>query len=299
MKPEKYLDLTEFLVKPGSKVSLKSYKTEYKGNELNKESGEELLKAGIEKLSDLQDKLYADDTYNMLIIIQAMDTAGKDGAVKHVMSGLNPTGVKVKSFKTPSATELDHDYLWRHSIALPARGEIGIFNRSHYENVLITKVHPELILKEHLPSINSVEQITEEFWKKRYEQIKRFEKNLAENGTIILKFFLHLSKKEQKKRIISRIDNHHKNWKVSSTDVQERQFWNDYQKAYEEAIENTSTAYAPWFIIPAEPKWYSRLVIAAIIYAQFEELHLKYPEVNEDRKAELQKMKEELLNEKD
>ncbi|MEO8665126.1 MAG: PPK2 family polyphosphate kinase, partial [Ignavibacteria bacterium] len=233
-----------------------------------------------------------------LVIFQGMDTAGKDGAVKHIMSGLNPTGVMVHSFKVPTITELEHDYFWRHYIDLPARGMIGIFNRSHYENVLVTKVHPEFILKENLPYINKVEDITPEFWKQRYKQINRFEKNLVQNGTVILKFFLHLSQKEQRKRFLERIDDPKKNWKFSAGDAKERAFWKDYQTVYEEVFSNTSTECAPWFIIPADDKWFTRLAIAEILDDRFEALKLNYPEVSDDVKAQLEVVKQQLLDEK-
>jgi PPK2 family polyphosphate:nucleotide phosphotransferase len=234
-----------------------------------------------------------------LIIFQAMDAAGKDGAVKHIMSGFNPLGVKVYSFKAPNSHELDHDYFWRHQLALPARGEIAIHNRSHYENVLVTKVHPEFVLAENIPGIDSVEDIDKKFWEQRYKQIRRFEKNLTDNGMIILKFFLNVSKKEQKKRFLERIDDPSKNWKFSLSDLKERGFWDDYQKAYEEALSATSTEYAPWFVIPADDKWYARLSIAAIIYREFEKLEFSYPTVSEKQKEELQKAKAHLLGEKD
>lgn len=291
------IDVEKFLVKEGKKVKLKDYDTSYEGNEYDKDSAGELLDEGIKRLSELQDKLYAHNQYSVLIIFQAMDAAGKDSAVKHIMSGLNPTGVKVNSFKVPTLTELEHDYLWRHYIELPARGMIGIFNRSHYENVLVTRVHPEFILKENLPHINSVSDITNEFWEERFKQINRFEKNLWQNGTIILKFFLHLSKKEQKKRFIERIDDPKKNWKFSSGDIKERSFWNDYQNAYEDALSNTSADYAPWFVIPADNKWFTRLAIAEILYLRFESLHLTYPEVSPEEKGILEIAKQELLAE--
>ncbi len=297
MGKEKLLDLDKFRIKPGEKIKLKDFDTEYKGNKLDKDKGKELLMESREKLSELQDKLYAHNEYSVLIIFQAMDTAGKDGAINHIMSGLNPSGVQVTSFKVPSTTELDHDYLWRHSLALPPRGEIGIFNRSHYENVLVTKVHPEFILKENLPEVNSIKDINDKFWENRYKQINRFEKNLFQNGTIILKFYLHLSEKEQRKRLIERIDDPKKNWKFSAADVKERQFWNQYQSAYEQAISSTSTDEAPWFIIPADDKWFTRLAIAEILYEQFSSLNLEYPSVSDEQKSELQKVKEELLNE--
>ncbi len=199
---EKVIDIEKYLVKLGNKVQLKDFPTDYEDGKLDKAEGEILLEAGKKKLSEMQDKLYAHDEYSVLIIFQAMDAAGKDSAVKHIMSGLNPSGVQVHSFKVPSSTELDHDYFWRHYKVLPSRGMIGIFNRSHYENVLVTRVHPELILKENLPNINTIEDINGQFWETRFKQINRFEKNIYQNGTIILKFFLHLSRKEQKKRLL-------------------------------------------------------------------------------------------------
>ena len=291
-------ELNKLRVPYGKNISLKDWSTDYTGDKLDKAKGKDLLEIGRDRLSELQDKLYAHNQYSVLLVFQAMDTAGKDGAIKHIMSGLNPSGVQVTSFKIPSSSELDHDYLWRHYIALPARGEIGIFNRSHYENVLVTKVHPEFILKENLPEINSVKDIDDKFWENRYKQINRFEKNLFQNGTIILKFFLHLSKKEQKKRLIARIDDPLKNWKFSPADARERNFWDQYQKAYEDVLSNTSKDYAPWFIIPADDKWFTRVAIAGIMYIHFKELNLEYPQVSEERKAELKVIKEELLNEK-
>ena len=256
-----------------------------------------MLKLGVQKLSELQDKLYVHNQYSLLIVFQAMDAAGKDGIVKHVMSGLNPQGVNVHSFKVPTQLELEHDFLWRHYIALPAKGEIGIFNRSHYENVLVTKVHPEFILKENIPGIDKVKDVNEAFWEKRYKQINRFEKTLSDNGTIILKFFLHVSKKEQKKRFLERIDNPAKNWKFSYGDLKERALWKEYRKAYEEMFNNTSKSYAPWFIVPADDKWFTRLVVAGIIYEHMEKLNLYYPKINDEQKAVLAKAKQELMNE--
>ena len=246
----------------------------------------------------MQDKLYAEGKHSILIVLQGMDTSGKDGTVKHLLSGLNPSGVKVHNFKTPSSIELSHDYLWRHYKELPARGEIGIFNRSHYENVLITKVHPEMLLQEKLPGIHSVKDVQKEFWEKRYDQINNFEKIITENGTIILKFFLHLSKDEQKRRFIERIDDPKKNWKFSLADIKERGYWDDYQKAYTEAIYRTSTEYAPWFIIPADDKWYTRTIIGNIIFKRFRQLNLSYPTVSAQFKEILQQAKQTLLVEK-
>lgn len=287
--------------KPGKTISLKKdFSTNYPSKifKQTKKEGEILLQNGIKNLAKLQDKLYAHDQYSVLIVLQAMDAAGKDGAIKHVMSGLNPQGVKVSSFKSPSKEELDHDYFWRHYKALPGRGEIGIFNRSHYENVLVTKVHPEYILNENLPNVNSMKDIDKKFWDKRYKQINHFEKNLYENGTITLKFFLHVSKEEQKKRFLERIEDPTKNWKFSVADAQERKHWDAYQKAYEEMIEATSTDHAPWFILPADDKWFTRICLAAIIYKEFEKLQLTYPEVSDTQKQKLAEAKAELMKEK-
>ncbi|HEY8937757.1 MAG TPA: polyphosphate kinase 2 family protein [Cyclobacteriaceae bacterium] len=297
LNDEKLIQLKKLLVKPDKKIKLEDYNTSYKGKGLNKKEAEALLDAGRKHLAEIQDKLYADNRYSVLIIFQAMDAAGKDGAVKHIMSGFNPLGVKVYSFKAPTAQELDHDYFWRHNLALPARGEIAIHNRSHYENVLVTRVHPEYILGEHIPEIDSIKNIDKEFWQDRFKQINRYEKNLAQNGTIILKFFLHVSKKEQKKRFLERIDDPLKNWKFSVSDLKERAHWDEYQRAYEDAISATSKEYAPWFIIPADDKWYARLAIAAVIYRQFEQLKISYPSVNESQKEELQKARLQLINE--
>jgi PPK2 family polyphosphate:nucleotide phosphotransferase len=296
---EAAVQIKKLLVKPGKKFKLSDYDTSYTGEEITKEESKILLDQGLEHLAEIQDKLYAHNRYSVLIILQAMDAAGKDSAVKHMLSGLNPTGVRVYSFKTPSSQELDHYYLWRHNAALPARGEIAIHNRSHYENVLITRVHPEYILNENLPGVQSVEDIDKDFWKRRFKQINRFEKNLSENGTIILKFFLHVSKKEQKKRFLERIDNPTKNWKFSLGDLKERAHWNDYQKAYEEALKATSKDHAPWFVIPADDKWYARLAMVSIIYKQFQSLSLEYPSVLAQQKAELEKAKVQLLAEKE
>ncbi len=285
-------------VKQGEKVSLKKYDTDYDHKMMDKAEGEATLKRGVERLSEMQGKLYADNRYRVLIILQAMDAAGKDGVIKHVMSGLNPQGVKVTSFKTPTITELEHDYLWRHEIELPPRGEIGIFNRSHYENVLVTRVHPEFILNENLPGIKTIKSINEEFWKKRMEQINHFEKNLTENGTVVMKFFLHVSKKEQKKRLLERINDPTKNWKFSIGDLHERALWDKYMEAYEKMLSATSQKSAPWYIIPADDKWFGRLAIAAIIYKTMEKLDMSYPVLNAKQLDELNHAKEILTKEK-
>ncbi len=292
-----FIEIKRLKVKEEKKIRLKNYETDYRGKTLNKRLAESLLEEGRKHLSQVQDKLYAQNRFGVLIIFQAMDAAGKDSAVKHIMSGFNPLGVKVHSFKTPSSLELDHHYLWRHSLALPGRGEIAIHNRSHYENVLVTRVHPEYILNERLPGIDSVSQINDEFWEARFKQINQFEKTIYQNGTIILKFFLHLSKEEQKKRFLERIDDATKNWKFAMGDLAERTRWDEYQDVYEKAISATSTKYAPWFIVPADDKWYTRLAIAAIISRHFDELKISYPVVNKVQKTDLTKAREQLMAE--
>lgn len=299
LSDEKIISINKLRVKPGKKFKLKEFDTKYAGKTLNKSDSEAMLEMGRRHLAEMQDKLYAHNEYSVLIIFQAMDAAGKDGAVKHIMSGFNPLGVKVYSFKAPNAHELDHDFFWRHSIALPARGEIAIHNRSHYENVLVTKVHPEFVLNENIPGIDSLKDIDEKFWKNRYKQIRRYEKNLTDNGMLVLKFFLNVSKKEQKKRFLERIDDSSKNWKFSGGDLKERAYWDNYQQAYEEAIYETTTDKAPWFIIPADNKWFARLAIASIIYRHFDTLKMQYPVVSETQKAELQRAKVHLMAEKD
>jgi PPK2 family polyphosphate:nucleotide phosphotransferase len=290
-------DQQPFEVAPGSAVNLKKYDTDLKTKTVSKQEANVLLEEGKKHLAEMQEKLYAHNRYRILIIFQAMDAAGKDSAVKHIMSGFNPLGVKVYSFKAPTSHELDHDYFWRHYLALPARGEIAIHNRSHYENVLVTRVHPEYILNENLPGIRKLEDINLEFWVNRFDQINRFEKNLHDNGTIILKFFLHVSRKEQKRRFLERIDDPAKNWKFSSADLKERGFWGAYQSAYEEAISATAHDYAPWFIVPADDKWYTRFVIANILYKKLQELDISFPVLSDKQKADLQNAKEMLLKE--
>jgi len=294
---EKLIRFKDLVVRPNKKIKLKDFDTKYEGKALNKQDAEQILEMSRKHLAEIQDELYAHNKYSVLIVFQAMDAAGKDGAVKHIMSGFNPLGVKVHSFKAPNSHELDHDFFWRHELALPARGEIAIHNRSHYENVLVTRVHPSYILGENIPGIDSLKKIDKSFWESRYKQIRRFEKNLTDNGTIILKFFLNVSKKEQKKRFLERIEDPTKNWKFSLSDLKERAYWDQYQEAYEDAISATSTDTAPWFVIPADDKWYARLAIASVIYHQFNKLELGYPVVSEAQKAELQKAKIQLLGE--
>jgi PPK2 family polyphosphate:nucleotide phosphotransferase len=250
----------------------------------DKQKAKDALVKGIKALASLQDMLYAQDQYSLLLIFQAMDAAGKDGAIKHVMSGINPQGCQVASFKTPTSTDLDHDYLWRCNLQLPERGRIGIFNRSYYEELLVVKVHPEFLKGQKIPS----SLVNKELWNNRYKDIRNYEKYLANNGTVILKFFLHLSKDEQKSRFLARIENPDKNWKFSSNDSKERVFWDDYMKAYEEAIQNTATKNAPWYVIPADNKWYTRIIVAAAIIDTLGSLNLAYPTVEKEKLKELE-----------
>ncbi len=290
--------IEKFLIAPKTKVNLADYNPAYKDGFDSEKDATKQLDDDIKRLRKLQEKMYADDRHSVLLVFQAMDAAGKDGTIKHVMSGLNPQGCQVYSFKHPSDEEYDHDFLWRHYKALPERGRIGIFNRSHYENVLICKVHPQYILSERLPHINSVDDINEEFWQKRYKQIRRFEKNIAQNGTVILKFFLHLSKDEQRNRFLERIDNPEKNWKFSFGDINERNYWDEYQTAYEEALSNTSLDDAPWYVIPADNKWFTRAAIANIIADKLESLNLNYPDLPKEEKDKLAAARQKLTSEK-
>jgi PPK2 family polyphosphate:nucleotide phosphotransferase len=287
----------QFKITGDKKVSLKDYDTNYSGA-YKKEDADEVLAGLIKETAELQTKLYADNRYSLLIIFQAMDAAGKDGAIAHTMSGLNPQGCQVYSFKQPSTEELDHDFLWRHYIALPERGRIGIHNRSHYENVLITKVHPAAILAERLPGIEKVEDITDDFWKDRYKSIKDFEKHLTRNGTKIIKFFLHLSKEEQKGRFLKRLDTPAKNWKFSAADIEERKYWKDYMTAYEDAINITSTEDSPWYIIPADKKWFTRIAISNIILDTMKKLDLKDPVISSEEKGKFDEIRKLLEEEK-
>ena len=287
----------KIIVEESSRINLQDYDTAYTGDFKEKKDAKEKLQNDIKKLSELQYKLYASNEYSLLIIFQALDAAGKDGTIKHVMTGVNPQGCEVTSFKEPTHEELEHDFLWRCYKRVPRKGEIGIFNRSYYEEVLVTKIHPELILKQNLPGINKAKDIDDNFWQSRYKQISRFEKHLSENGVVILKFFLHVSKKEQKNRFLDRINDEKKNWKFSMNDIHERKYWEDYQKAYEKAISNTSTEYAPWFIIPADHKWFMRTAVGDIIVSTLESLDLKMPELSKEAKAELQTAKKTLLDE--
>ncbi len=286
-----------FRISPKQTFSLHDFDPGFCGAYKHKRDAQRQLKKDIRELTDLQYKLYAENKRSLLIIFQAMDAAGKDGSIRHVFSGLNPQGCEVHSFKTPSKNELEHDYLWRHYQKLPARGNIGIFNRSHYENVLITRVHPEFVLAENLPDIKQVEDINEKFWEQRYQQIVNFEQNIVENGTTVIKFFLHLSKKEQKERFLARIRRPSKNWKFSSADIEERQYWEDYQSVYEKAISNTSTKMAPWYIIPADNKWFTHVAIGNIIVETLKNMEIEMPQISKPDKNALKSAKKRLLDE--
>lgn len=281
----------DFLVKEDKKFNLKDFDTEYKGK-LTKEEGEELLQNEKDKLYKLQEKLYADGSKSLLVVLQAMDAAGKDSLIEHVFGGVNPQGCEVTSFKAPSSKEYGHDFIWRHYLALPEKGKIGIFNRSHYESVLVCKVHPEYNLSEKV--WKNVSDFDEKFWKNRYESIKDFEKHLARNGTKIVKIFLHVSKDEQKKRFLDRINEEEKNWKFALGDLKERAVFEKYMDAYEEAISETSKEHAPWFIIPADDKWFARVAAVQIIIEALEEMDLEFPELSAEDKAGLAEAKRQL-----
>jgi PPK2 family polyphosphate:nucleotide phosphotransferase len=286
------MKVNSYLVKPNSKVELAKFKTDDTGDYSSKKEAKEDLKKNIKEMINLQSKLYADDRYSILLVFQAMDAAGKDGTIKHVMSGLNPQGTQVFSFKQPSAEELNHNYLWRINKALPERGRIGIFNRSYYEEVLVVRVH-NLLENEKIPK----ELLSENVWQQRYKEINDFEKYLNDNGTVILKFFLHVSKDEQKKRFLKRIDKKSKNWKFSDADLKERSFWDEYQKCYQEAISATSKKHAPWFIIPADHKWFMRLAVSEVIVETMSKLPIDYPKLNAKQLANLKTCKEKLEKE--
>jgi PPK2 family polyphosphate:nucleotide phosphotransferase len=289
------MNTDKFLVREGSKLDLKKHATDFTGDYTDKKQAEKDLAQNIERLGKLQDVMYAQDIYSLLIIFQAMDAAGKDGAIEHVMSGINPQGCQVVSFKQPSTEELDHDFLWRCQKALPERGKIGIFNRSHYEEVLVVRVHPGILQSQNLPqSVKDDRGV----WKKRCKSIREWEDHVAANGTHIIKFFLNVSREEQKNRFLSRINEPDKNWKFSMGDVKERALWDEYMKAYTEAIETTSTKAAPWYVIPADKKWFTRLAISEIIVDKMQSLDLHYPVVTEAHRAELAEAKKLLESEK-
>jgi len=273
-----------YRVDNGKKFRLKHFESGDTDRILSKEHATELLEKGIAHMAELQDKLYAQDRSGVLLIFQAMDAAGKDGVIKHVMSGINPEGCQVYSFKSPSTEELNHDYLWRTMQRVPERGHIGIFNRSYYEEVLIVRVHQDLLKAERIPD----SLITKDLWDERFQDIRALERYLSRNGIVIRKFFLHLSKEEQKKRFLDRLDRPEKNWKFSASDAREREYWDDYMDAYEDMIRNTATKHCPWFVIPADNKWFTRLAVAAAIVDTLDDLDLSYPKVDAQKRKELQ-----------
>jgi PPK2 family polyphosphate:nucleotide phosphotransferase len=282
-----------FRVTRGKGFSLRDYDPDDSLDIAAKENADELLRQGVQQLARMQDKLYAQDQWSVLLIFQAMDAAGKDGAIKHVMSGINPQGCQVYAFKAPTSEELDHDFLWRTSKSLPERGRIGIFNRSYYEETLVVRVHPQILAKQKMPT----ELVTKRIWDERFEDIRAFERYLARQGYVIVKFFLNVSRKEQKARFLERLERPEKNWKFSLADAHERKHWKDYQEAYEDVIRATATKHAPWYIVPADKKWFARLVVAGAIYDALARIGLRYPAVGPDKKKELAAARSELLNE--
>ena len=288
--------LRKQLVAPeGRRIRLKDYDPRWTASIKDEEHAESLLAEGVRRLAKQQNVLYAQDTHSLLLIFQAMDAAGKDGTIRHVMSGVNPQGCQVFNFKAPSAEERDHTYLWRSMKALPERGRIGIHNRSYYEEVLVTRVHKEILASQQLPRHLKDKDI----WQRRFHEINHFEQYLTDNGMVVLKFFLHVSKGEQKKRFLSRIDEPDKNWKLSVSDAQERGFWDNYMRAYEDVFTHTSTKTAPWYVVPADHKWFTRLAVAAIVHQTLEDLDLQYPRVTDAKKVELQEVRRMLVAERD
>jgi len=287
------IDLPDLRVRPSSKVRLKSIDTDSTGSYESKEMAKKHLQKGVEELRKMQELLYAQDQQALLLVFQAMDGAGKDSTIEHVMSGVNPQGCQVFSFKTPSHEDLDHDFLWRTAKCLPERGRIGIFNRSYYEETLVVRVHPEFLEKQRLPR----ELSTDRMWDHRFEDIRNWEKYLTRNGTVIRKFFLHVSKDEQKRRFLARLEEPEKNWKFSANDVKERALWDDYQRAYEDMLGATSTAYAPWHIIPADHKWFARLAVADIVIDTLRSMKLHFPKLSKETRAGLEAAKQSLESE--
>jgi PPK2 family polyphosphate:nucleotide phosphotransferase len=279
-----------FRVEPGSNVKLsRDFEPDFKGTIRTKKRGREILGRGIGLLAEYQSRLYAEHTHGVLVVLQALDAGGKDGTIRHVMTGVNPQGVSVRSFKVPSSEELDHDYLWRYGLHLPARGEISIFNRSHYEEVLVVRVHPELLDRQKLPAGSR-----QGLWKRRYREINEWERTLSDNGIKIVKLFLNLSKEEQRIRFLRRIDLRDHNWKFSSADIRERDYWDDYQRAFSRMLSKTSTEWAPWYVIPADRKWYARIAAGAVIANTLIEIDPRYPKVDKDARKALQEIKRTL-----
>ncbi len=282
-----------YRVEDGKNFRLKDFDPADTANWHSREHAEKTMEQCVARTAELQDRLYAQDLWSLLLIFQAMDAAGKDGAIKHVMSGVNPQGCQVYSFKAPSTVELKHDFLWRTTRHLPERGRIGIFNRSYYEEVLVARVHPEILGAEKIPD----ELRSKNIWEERFDDICTFERHMARNGTVTRKFFLHLSKKEQKRRFLARLGEPEKNWKFSAADIRERECWDDYQNAYDEMIRNTATKHSPWYVVPADHKWFTRLVISAVIVDTLEKLKLSYPKADDATRKELAAAKKRLLKE--
>ncbi|MCK1756696.1 polyphosphate kinase 2 family protein [Bradyrhizobium sp. 137] len=285
--------ITPFRYDGSGKFRLKDHKTDEKGD-LDKEKAQEILEANKTRLIAFQETLYAQDRWSLLIVFQAMDAGGKDSAIKAIFDGINPQGCEVHSFKAPSSKELDHDFLWRHVVALPERGRIGIFNRSHYEECLVTRVHPEILAKEKLPA----KLVTKNIWKERFEDISAFERYLCRNGTVVLKFFLNVSKEEQRERFLDRLEEPAKQWKFSMDDIKERALWPRYQAVYQDIVRHTSTPHAPWYVVPADHKWFARVVIGSVINAALERLDLKFPRVDKASLQEFDEIRKELEKER-
>jgi PPK2 family polyphosphate:nucleotide phosphotransferase len=291
------LPISDFVVKPDRRFVLSDYTTDHTGILPDKETARKVRKRQLEKLKQLQDLLYADGRYALLLIFQGIDASGKDSTIKHVMSGINPQGCHVVSFKAPNETELQHDFLWRTYCKLPRKGQIGIFNRSYYEEVIVSRVHPELILRQQIPGIARTEDLGEDFWQQRFRSVNDTERHLRQNGTLILKFFLHLSLDEQKKRFLKRIRKPEKQWKFAISDLHERAYWEQYQQAFEEAVRYTSTEAAPWYIVPADHKWYMRTLVSRIVVEQLQRLDLRYPPLNQAQRAHLENARRKLEGE--
>lgn len=288
--------MKKMVAEPGKKHRVSDFDAGYTAG-MDREEAEELLQKGIAEMAKLQDELYAFDRHAVLIVFQAMDAAGKDGTIKHVMSGINPQGCQVYAFKRPSAEELDHGYLWRVQKNVPERGRIGIFNRSHYEDVLVSRVHPEILVGAQIPGIDKVKDIDSKFWEKRYRQINDFERYLTETGTVVIKFFLNVSKEEQRNRFLERLNDKAKNWKFAAGDLKERERWDDYMKAYSKMLSKTSTDYAPWYVIPADHKWFMRYAVGQIINHRLSQVNMRYPKLDKEAEAQLEACKEQLLRE--
>jgi PPK2 family polyphosphate:nucleotide phosphotransferase len=285
--------IAPFRVDGDSKFHLRSHKTDEKGG-LDKEKAEKILEANRERLADLQEKLYAQDRWSLLLILQGMDAAGKDSTIKHIFEGVNPQGCEVHAFKQPTSYELDHDFMWRCAVALPERGRIGIFNRSYYEECLVTRVHPELLRQEKIPP----KLVTKNIWRERFEDIRAFERYLSRNGTVVLKFFLNISKEEQRKRFLDRLEDPSKTWKFSMHDVTERAYWDRYQAVYQDIVRHTSTPTAPWQVVPADHKWFARVVVGSTVVAALDALNLHFPRLDKESQEEFKKVRKALQSEK-